>query len=106
MQPTKLHAEITVGLEAANNLIEQHPGKRAIIHVVSDFRSTDWSGEAGDRLKKSLEKLAKNKAELRLWDGGYPVRLDDQGGVPKSNDNVAIVDFKANSRLVPVSACR
>lgn len=100
VQATKLHTDLAVGLDRAAALIHDHSDKRPIVHIVSDFRLVDWSGEQADRLKKGLEKLASQKAQLYLLDTAHPNRLAEQGGVPLSHDNLSIVDFKANSRLV------
>lgn len=101
---TKVHVNVREGLERLQPIIDQNiKDSRLTLHIVSDFRQRDWGKPAADELHKQLVKLANNGVKIRLVDTAHPYRVEGQGGIPISHDNVAIVDLRPSTRVAGVN---
>lgn len=100
LKPSQLHVPLVRGLKKAEALVGDHPEKRPIIHLISDFRQHDWFGPEAQELHKTLQKLAENNIKVRLTDAAHPFRTLNQSGVPIAHDNIGISDFRASTRVV------
>lgn len=108
LEVSKLHASILPGLKKVQEIAAANPESRLVLYVLSDFRHSDWSMPTVESLKKELSKLASApETEIRMRDVAHPFRIDGQGGVPLSHDNIGIVDLRAGTRIagkdMPVS---
>jgi hypothetical protein len=98
---TALHVPPHVGLLAAQEEILGAPQGQKIIHLVSDFRETDWSsGPHTAKLTDTVEKLLANRINLVLVDTAHPHR-NQMGGLAHNHENVCILSLKADSRIIP-----
>jgi hypothetical protein len=101
MVVTALHVPPHLGLLAAQEAILGAPQGQKIIHLVSDFRETDWSsGPHTAKLNETVEALLKNRINLSLVDTAHPHRFQ-VGGVAQNHDNACILSLKADSRIIP-----
>jgi hypothetical protein len=105
MQPSALHVNMLQGIKAAQTIIGDNSKSRVTLHILSDFREVDWGGKAGEGLTKELLELVKNHnkdkdIKIRPIDTVYPPRAANQGGFPPSNDNIGIIDFRPDTRIV------
>jgi hypothetical protein len=101
LQPSYVHVSLAAGVQRARQLFANYPGARHVLHLVSDFRRVDWSdGPEAETLHKTLQQLVQDKVLLRAVDVAHPYRARGQSGVPLSHDNVALVDLRANTRVV------
>jgi hypothetical protein len=105
MQPSALHVNMLQGIKAAQTIIGDNSKSRVTLHILSDFREVDWAGKAGEGLTKELLELVKNHnkdKDIKILpiDTVYPPRAANQGGFPPSNDNIGIVDFRPDTRIV------
>ncbi len=107
MKQSNLRVDLAKGVERAQELFGEHPEKRPILHIVSDFRRQDWSGAEGKGLNKLIKQMLERKVKIQAWDAAYKDRALDQSGVPGCNENVAIVDLRSSTRVggrgMPVS---
>ncbi len=98
---TAMHVPAHVGLQKAQEEILGAPQGQKIVHLVSDFRETDWSsGPNTAELNKTVESLLQNKIHLSLIDTAHPFRKDT-AGVARNHDNVCVESLKAGSRIIP-----
>jgi hypothetical protein len=97
---SNLHVDLLRGVEKAKQIFGNNPGTRPILHLVSDFRQVDWGGADAEGLRKALRQLHENKVQIRPTDVAHPYRIKGQGGVPLSSSNLAILDLRANTRVV------
>jgi hypothetical protein len=102
LQPTTLHVPLLRGVERARQLFGDNADSQPVLHLVSDFRVVDWTGAESGPLVKVLQDLHNSKVKIHPTDTAHPYRVKGQRGVPLSHDNVAIVDFHPNSRVVGV----
>jgi hypothetical protein len=102
LQPSMLHVKILPGVKAARKIISTYPESRVTLHVLSDFRHSDWSGSAGEGLTKELLDLADTNKDIKIRpiDTVHPARAASQGSFPPARDNVGIVDFRPSTRIV------
>jgi hypothetical protein len=101
LKPSKLHVPLVKGVEKAHELAGGHTDKKVTIHVVSDFRKTDWTGTDAKPLHDALLKVARGKDGLKLYlkDAAHPFRDSAQGGSPVAHKNLAIVDIRPSLRV-------
>ena len=45
-----------------------YPQERRLLHIVSDFRSVDWTGAKADALHQALEHIKATKVDVHLID--------------------------------------
>jgi hypothetical protein len=100
LQPSMVHVPMVQGVKEAAKLISGAPTKVVTVHVISDYRSKDWSLPASEALNKELLDLVKGKkGEVKVFtiDTAYPPRT---GNHQKSPDNIGIVEFKPSTRII------
>ena len=98
------HFDLFDGLTEAKSLFEKDALDKSkninpVLHVVSDFREADWNASNQDKLGEIFEFFKLGKVEVKLHDVASPLR--DAGDKPvKSSNNLAIIDFRPESRVV------
>jgi hypothetical protein len=100
LKPTMLHVDLLKGVQRAAALFDEQRDKRHVLHLVSDFRRVDWTGPDAAPLHKKLRELRDKKVRIHATDTAHPYRIKDQTGVQLAHDNVGIVDFRANTKVV------
>jgi hypothetical protein len=99
-KPSLRHVELSEGLKVAKAQFENDKTMSPVLHVVGDFRGVDW----GDRNKESLgqlfEELKTAGVKVHMLDCVTPERTAQQK-TPLASDNLAIVDFAPDARIVP-----
>lgn len=98
MQPSPKHVPISMGLSKARKLFAEARNMKPILHVVSDFRALDWSGEKQQSLGEQFEALKTAQAGVFLLDVANPARTTT-ANVPNANENLAIVDLRPETRI-------
>jgi hypothetical protein len=92
-----LHVSMAKGLDEAQAIFEQSPQERRLLHIVSDFRSRDWTGASSESIRQSLERIKAARIDVHLLDAAYPIRSEK---VAVHHDNLAIVEFQPETRVV------
>ncbi len=103
IEPSMTHVSALRGLKVVKEFLTKYADTPATLHLVGDFRHRDWTGADGDALVKELVELAnknKDKLKIRPTDTVSPKRELARGGIPASRDNVGILDFRPNTRIV------
>ena len=96
---SNLHVELTRGLDEVQAVLQNYPQERRLLHIVSDFRAIDWNGAKADALRQALDQIKKTKVDIHLIDTAYPIRSDTQR-VAMYHDNLAVIDFQPETRVV------
>jgi uncharacterized membrane protein len=99
-KPSLRHVELTEGLKKAKELFEAEKAMLPVLHVVGDFRGVDWSDRNKDSFGKAFEELTTAGVKPHLMDCVSPERTPQQK-TPLASDNLAIVDFAPDARIVP-----
>jgi hypothetical protein len=99
LEPTTFHVDLVKGLHAAEAEFNKSKEARRLLHIVSDFRSIDWTGAAGDSLGQALEQFKAMKIDVHPIDAAYPQRAENQKSI-QYHDNMAIVDLTPETRVV------
>jgi len=93
------HADMLQALKKAKEALDESKEMNLILHIVSDFRETDWNDSTRDALGALFEHFEKAKVQVKLHDVASPLR--EAGDKPvQSSGNLAIVDFRPESRVV------
>jgi hypothetical protein len=100
MPCTKLNIPLTESLQRAKEIADNSTDK-ITLHIISDFRKSDWTGGQGKDLNKLMTELGKhdNVKKVYLIDTAHPTREPEQGGVPAYNDNLGIVEVRPSTRV-------
>jgi len=98
-KPSLLHVELTDGLKAAKQLFEDDRNMKGVLHVVGDFRAADWGDRNKESYGQAFEELKTLGVDVHLLDAVSPERTPQQK-TPLGSDNLAIVDFAPDSRIV------
>ncbi len=99
-QPSNVRVGLVDGLKAAKEILEGQPGDVAkIVHVLSDFRSVDWS-ENADAIKDVAKELSVSKVKVNLIDVAHPYRKKDDRRSPLAHDNLAITELQPAKLVV------
>lgn len=98
-KPSLRHVDLTEGLKAVKTRFESERNMKAVLHIVSDFRSVDWGDRTKESLSKAFEELKTLGVDVHLLDAVSPERTPQQKA-PLASDNLAIVDFYPDSRIV------
>jgi hypothetical protein len=98
-KPSLHHVDLTAGLAKARELFDGERNMRPVLHVVGDFRAIDWGDRTKESLTQSFEELKTAGVEVHLLDCVSPERTPQQKA-PLANDNLAIVDFAPDARIV------
>lgn len=101
LDPTSVHVPIMTGVKKAHEVMNAHPEHRVTLHILSDFRQSEWALPEGEAVQKLLVQMSqeRNDLKIRLIDVVHPYRVKDQGGIPLSHDNVGIVDLRPGTRV-------
>ena len=100
VKPSLRHVELTEGLKAAKVEFDKEKTMSPVLHVVGDFRGTDWSERNKEAYGKAFEELVAAGVKPHLIDCVSPERTP-QHKTPNASDNLAIVDFAPDARIVP-----
>jgi Aerotolerance regulator N-terminal len=96
--PTYMHIPTLDGVQAAREFLSGRAEKKKYLHLVSDFREIDWSNTDSD-LAKAVENLTQAEVNVYMVDCAAPFRNEGQQ-VVQNHDNIALVDFQPESRIV------
>jgi hypothetical protein len=99
-KPSLRHVELTEGLKAAAAYFESEKNMQHVLHVVGDFRAVDWGDRNKESVGKAFEELKTAGVKIHLLDCVSPERTPQQKA-PLASDNLAIVDFSPDARIVP-----
>ena len=99
-KPSLRHVNLADGLKAAKAQFETENTMRHVLHVVGDFRGVDWGERTKESLGQVFEELKTEGVETHLLDCVTPERTPQQK-TPLASDNLAIVDFSPDARIVP-----
>src|SRR5262249_54020243 len=79
---------------------------RITVHLMTDFRRVDWTGDEAKEAGKLMAELGKHKnvKYVYLVDCAHPRREPGQGGVPVYHDNLAIVEVRPSTRVASVGS--
>ena len=99
-KPSLRHVNLADGLKAAKSQFETENTMRHVLHVVGDFRGVDWGERTKESLGQVFEELKTEGVETHLLDCVTPERTPQQKS-PLASDNLAIVDFAPDARIVP-----
>lgn len=99
-KPSLRHVELVDGLKAVKAQFEAERTMKPVLHVVGDFRAADWGDRTKEPLTQAFEELKTAGVEVHLLDCVSPERTPQQT-TPLGNDNLAIVDFYPDARIVP-----
>lgn len=94
---SNVHVDLVKGLDEAQRIFEQNPQERRLLHIVGDFRSRDWTGAPSESIRQALERIKAAKIDVHMLDTVYPIRTEKSA---ISHDNMAIVDFQPETRVV------
>jgi uncharacterized membrane protein len=101
MKPSLRHVELTAGLKKAAELFDKENTMSPVLHVVGDFRATDWGDRNKESFGKTFDELkGTKKVQVHLMDVVAPERTPQQK-TPLASDNLSIVDFAPDARIVP-----
>jgi uncharacterized membrane protein len=99
-EASQRHVELTEGLKKAAEEFEREKNMDHVLHVVSDFRSIDWGDRNKESVGKAFEDLSQSGVKIHLLDCVAPERTP-QLKSPLASDNLSIVDFAPDARIVP-----
>lgn len=101
LQPTLLHASMQPAVKKVQDWMQSNPESRLRLHVVSDFRQRDWARPEAESLHEMLQAMARTSRDFKvtLIDSAYPFWTKGQS-TPSSPDNVALLDFRAGSKVI------
>jgi hypothetical protein len=98
-KPTSLHVDPLAAVLKAREFFKSVPDGKKILHIVSDFRESDWvTGSGVEKLTEAIDGLLADGINLSLLDSAFPSRSETRG-LPQNHDNLAIVDLKADTRV-------
>ncbi len=99
LKPSLRHIDLAEGLKAAKARFEDERNMKGVLHVVGDFRAADWGDRNKESLTKAFEELKTLGIDIHLLDAVTPERTAQQK-TPLHSDNLAIVDFAPDARIV------
>ncbi len=104
--PTLLHYDYTTALNQAKSQLEKISESNRVLYIVGDFRAADWNQAVKQNYSKVFEFCEQAGVQVKLFDVAAPFREDkydpDRDPVEKpviSSENLAITDFKPESRI-------
>jgi len=92
-----LHFGYEGALQQAEEFFKAGRDLNLVLHVVSDFRTSDWNEATKDSLGKIFERYELAKVQVKMHDVASPKR-DPEKALTMSN-NLAIVDFRPESPI-------
>ena len=98
--PSPVRVSVADGLKRAKELFAAQgtTDTAQVVHVVSDFRETDWQRD-GEPIKQMIQELTAAKVKVHLTDVVHPFRKPDERKTLLSHDNVGITEFRAERAI-------
>jgi hypothetical protein len=97
---TVLHLKPKDGINAAREALVTGPHRAKIMHYIGDFRQNKWvDGEDGKETMEAIDSSVGKGINVSLLDVAHPKRSDTRG-IADGHNNLAIVDLRADSRIV------
>lgn len=96
---SNLRGEASLSIDKARELFDSHSESQRYLHVVSDFRTREWSDAERSGLQRALSGLEASGIHVRLIDAAHPVRNELQR-TPPYHENLGIVAVRPETRLV------
>lgn len=98
LNPSPLRVELVSGLKKAMEQLDAiKKGTEVVLHVVSDFRTVDWSKATEGQLGEMFNQLRTAGVKIVLADVAHPDQGDQKN--PLYHDNLAIVDLRPETRV-------
>lgn len=99
--PTLFHYDYQPALGAAKDRLETVTDANRVFYVISDFRTSDWNQASVAGYAKFFDWCKDASVQVKLIDVATPFREDkDRADKPvASSENLAITDFKPESRV-------
>ncbi len=99
-KPSPVHVGIADGLRKAKVILANQDGDtRKVVHVLSDFRATDWT-EDSEAIKAAVAELNDLKVKVNFVDVAHPFRKKEDRRAPISHDNIAITELQPAKLVV------
>ncbi|MSR30808.1 MAG: hypothetical protein EXR99_04805 [Gemmataceae bacterium] len=99
LKPGFLHRDFSSALERAADYFSSIQVGQKNLHLAGDFRDYDWTtGPNKEKLRQGLDRLLEAGVNLGLMDAAHPFRGENRQ-VVIHHDNLAISDFRAETRL-------
>jgi hypothetical protein len=101
LQPSMVHVGMLEAVKRAQKEMEQYPESQLTLHILSDFRHTDWSTSKAEALIKEVSGMvhAQKGIKVRPIDTVHPNRSAAQA-FPASRDNIGILDIQPSTRII------
>ena len=99
--PTLFHYDYAPSLNEAKSLLEKVSDANKVLYIVSDFRASDWNQASKQNYSGLFNYCEQASVQVKLIDVATPFRVDTERGEKPvySNENLAITDFKPESRV-------
>lgn len=98
LNASPLRVELATGLKKALEQLDSiKKGTEVVLHVISDFRTVDWSKATEGQLGELFSQLRTAGVKLILADVAHPDQGDQKN--PLYHDNLAIVDLRPETRI-------
>src|SRR5262249_35740587 len=100
--------DMAQGLKYVQDVIAKDiPGGRVVVHIFTDLRENDWRQDSLTELANLVKMKKKDDESTKLKIDDLRVRIMDvahpfwgkRPGTPDSHGNLALVDFRAGSRV-------
>jgi hypothetical protein len=99
-KPSNIRVGLAEGLQKARDLLNAQPGDVGkVVHVLSDFRATDWA-EDGEAIKQAVGELTAAGVKVHLVDTAHPYRKKDDRRSPLAHDNMSVVELQPSKLVV------
>ncbi len=98
LKPSPLRVELKLALQKIKERIADLKNTEVVIHLISDFRTKDWSGTGEGDLNALFQELQGSGCKVILVDVAHPDQGIDQKS-PLYHDNLAILDLRPETRI-------
>ena len=100
LPPTLLHANMYQAMKRVQEIVRNNLDHRVKLYIVSDFRRSDWARPQAEELHNMIQGMAKDTRDMKilLIDVAHKAWSKGESTV-QSQDNVGIVDFRANTKV-------
>jgi len=93
-----IHVNLLGGVQKAQDIFNERSDVAHVLHIVSDFRATDWASGGQEAVTAKFTELKDSNVEIHLHDVAYPERKDTSK-VPLYSENIGITDIRAETRV-------
>jgi hypothetical protein len=101
VKPTALHVEPEVGVRAGRFYLQKVARGSKVFHLFGDFREQDWvTGPGADGLAKEVDQLIDASINVNFMDTVHQYRAENRGEASGGHENLAVVDLRAEKRVV------